>query len=79
MQSLVAENTGLKTNLEYATSQLKELDTIKEKQSEIIDRNSSLLTETELKVKSWASLCSSIAKAPLLGVEKLVQWKMDNE
>lgn len=79
VQSLIAENTGLKTNLEFATMQLREWETIKEKQSEIVDRHSSLLTEIELKVKSWASLCNSVIEVPLSSVEKLVQGKTDNE
>ena len=79
IQSLVAENTGLKANMESATMLHRELDTIKEKQLEIVDRHSALLTETGLKVKSWASLCSSVAEVPLSSVEKLVQGKIDDE
>ena len=52
MQSLIVENIGLKANLESAAMQFRELDTIKEKQSEIINKHYSLLTKIELKVKS---------------------------
>ena len=78
VQSLVAKNICLKANMEFATMQLRELDIIKEKQLEIVNRHSSLLTENELKVKSLTSLCSTI-EAPLLRIEKLLQGMMDDE
>ncbi len=65
--------------MNFVIEQLKELDTIKEKQSKIVERNSSLLTKTEDKVNTWASLCNIVVVAPLSSVEKLVQGKMEDE
>ncbi len=76
----ISETTSLKSNVESIIEQLEGLDKIKEQQTEMATIHSSLIVDTEQKVKSWASLCTHVDTiAPRLSLDKIVQGKIDNE
>ena len=77
--TFACETAGLQANISSIISQLEGLDTIKEQQSVIPAKHSSLISDTEQKVKSWASLCSNIDSQPLATIDKMVQGKIDDE
>lgn len=51
-----SETTSLETHLESILGQIDELDTIKDKQSEMVAKHSSLLSNTKQKLKTLATL-----------------------
>ena len=59
--TFTSETTNLQANIHSIIEQLEGIDTIKEQQFVIAAKHSSLVSETEQKVKSWASLCNNIA------------------
>ena len=73
------ETAGLQTNISSIIAQLEGLDAIKEQQSVIAAKHSSLISDTEQKVKSWASICSNSVSQPLASIDKMVQGKIEDE
>ena len=77
--TFTTNTAGLQTSIRSVISQLEELDSIKEQQASIAAKHSSLVSETELKVKSWASLCSNADSQPLTNINKMMQGKFEDE
>ena len=73
------EIAGLQTSISSIIAQLEGLDAIKEQQSVIAAKHSSFISDTEQKVKSWASLCSNTDSQPLASIDKMVQGKIKDE
>lgn len=66
--------------MESIIEQFEQLDTIKIQQSEMAAKHSSLISKTEQKVKSWASICNaSVITAPSPNLDKIVQGKIEEE
>ncbi len=73
------ETAGLQANISSIITQLEGLDAIKEQQSIIAAKHSSLISDTKQKVKPWASVCSNTDSQPLANIDKMVQGKIEDE
>ena len=75
-ETFTTQTEGMTKDINSIIEDFGDMGNLKDKHTELVNKQTSLLTETEQQIKTWASTCKNSSITLLPEVKKIVQEKL---